>query len=76
MFKAISEANKISKYVLELQASSVNSNKIAAEQNRIDTLQRGGKAKQIGLSAFIGKRIQNDKSKPLTNSKETNNIME
>lgn len=76
LFKAISEANKISKYVLELQASSVNSNKIAAEQNRIDTLQRGGKAKQIGLSAFIGKRIQNDKSKPLTNSKETNNIME
>ncbi len=74
LFTAITEANKISKFVLSLQAGASAANNFAAQETRLETMQRNGAEKQTG-SAFAGKAMGKPDTAKSKNS-QTTNIME
>lgn len=74
LFTAITEANKIAKFVLSLQAGASAANNFAAQETQLEMMQRGGSEKQTG-SAFAGKAMgKPDTAKSKNN--QTTNIME
>lgn len=74
LFNAISDANKISKYVIDLQSSATVANDGAAQEIRLERLQRGRDKQNTG-SKFAGKTF-GQSAKDKSNAKPKNNSME
>ena len=74
LFNAISDANKISKYVIDLQSSATVANDGAAQDIRLERLQRGRDKQNTG-SKFAGKTF-GQSTKDKSNAKPKNNSME